>query len=150
MSHFVQHHLKDVLLDAFPWEAGWVQQFCWVTQQGLKSFQANAEMYFSVGKSTSLCKKVSSFLGAEVVKFSRKSHPKSNPTRSGSSTNCYRVLRFAGLEAQPLGKSPHKVHRSFPQMRDCDIDPLDSKKLIAIVISVKQGLRNPNPTSKEG
>lgn len=117
---------------AFPWEAGRVQQFCWVTQRGHKSFQANMELYFSrcfCRENTSLCKKVLLHLGAQVAKSNRKSHCKSNHTRSGSSTNCYRALKFAGLGAQPsfatfsLGKAPHKVHRGFPQVRDCRIQP---------------------------
>ena len=120
---------------AFLREAGRVQQFCWVTQQGHKSFQANTELYFSVGKNTSLCKKVWSHLGAQVAKFNRSSYRESNHTGSGRSTNCYRALKFAGLGAQPsfatfpLGKAPHKVHRGFPRVRDCRIWPRGQQEI---------------------
>lgn len=96
-------------------------------------------------------------LGAQVAKSNRKSHRESNHASSGSCTNCYRALKFAGLGAQPsfatfpLGKAPpSKSTGVSPEWGTAGFGPVGSEKLTLIVTSVKRGLWNPNPASEGG
>jgi len=127
--HFVQHHLRDVLLDVAGFSPGSRTGLAVLLGHPTRAQELPSQhgAAFLHRENTSQRKKVPSGLGAQVEKFNRKRQRESNRTGSGSGANCCGALKFVGLGAQPsfttspVGKAPHKVHRVFPRVRDCRI-----------------------------